>query len=55
MAKIKKEKLEAPPSMLGILNFNVDTSSIRLSPYAVLGITLGFALLVLIMNYMYTP
>ncbi len=55
MARVKKEKLEAPPSMLGILNFNVDASNIRLSPYAVLAITFGFAVLVLILNYMYAP
>ena len=47
----KKVKVEAPPSMLGIMRFDVDTAKIRLTPQAVLGIIIGFVALVLILSY----
>ncbi len=48
---VKKEKIETPPSMLGIMEFNVDTSKMRLTPQAVLIITLLVALAVLVLDY----
>ncbi|MDN5358608.1 MAG: hypothetical protein PWP76_451 [Candidatus Diapherotrites archaeon] len=47
----KKAKVETPPSMLGIMRFDVDTTRIRLEPKVVLGIILGFVALVLLLNY----
>ena len=47
----KKAKVETPPSMLGIMRFDVDTTKIRLTPQAVLGIIMGFVALVLILTY----
>ncbi|NPA76992.1 MAG: preprotein translocase subunit Sec61beta [Candidatus Diapherotrites archaeon] len=48
---VKKEKIETPPSMLGIMEFNVDTSRLRLSPQLVLAIAVGVALVVILLNY----
>ena len=46
----KKVKVETPPSMLGIMRFNVDTTKLRLDPKTVLGIAIGFVLLVIILQ-----
>ncbi len=49
MVKVKRAKTEAPPSMLGIAMFNVETSAFRLSPWHVVGIVAAFVIVELLL------
>jgi len=51
----RKARVEAPPNMLGIMRFNVDTTKLRLDPKTVLGIVIGFVLLVIILQIAVPP
>ncbi len=50
MVKVRKAKTEAPPSMLGIAMFNVETSAFRLSPWHVVGIVAAFVIIELLLQ-----
>jgi len=49
MVKLRKTKTEAPPSMLGIAMFNVNTSTIQLQPIHVVGIVVAFIVIELLL------
>ncbi len=49
------KKVEAPPTMLGILRFDVDTSTWHVSPQVVLGAILVFILIELLFMVTSTP
>lgn len=50
MVKLRKTKTEAPPSMLGIAMFNVDTSTIQLQPIHIVGIVVAFVVIELLLS-----
>jgi len=52
MVKVKKARTEAPPTMLGIAMFNVDTSNIKLQPIHIVAIVLAFVIIELLLQMM---